>query len=74
MSTRNAALKACQGLWLKRILPAFYADIPNGAKARIARLYVCLMVDVRRDDRDPDGLRDKYRELTNYITEEMKNG
>ena len=72
----DAALKYCQALWHKKILPSFYADISNGAKARIARMYICLMIDVRRDrdGRDIEILRKKYRELTNFITEVLKNG
>ena len=74
MSTNDEALKACQNLWHKAVLPSFYAKIPNAVKAKIARLYVCLMIDVRADRRDPGPLREKYRELTNFIQEVMKNG
>ena len=75
MSTNDEALKACQNLWHKAVLPSFYAKIPNAVKAKIARQYVCLMIDARRGDiQDVEMLRQKYTDLLNLITEEMKNG
>ena len=67
-------MKACQDLWHEAVLPSFYARVPNAAKARIARLYVCLMIEARKIDlQDVEMVRERYRELTKFIQEVTKN-
>ena len=75
ISINKAALKACQGLWRGEVLPAFNSRISHSEKARIAYLYVCLMTDARDalDLQAVEIVREKYRELTNYITEVKEN-